>query len=367
MNPGKDEIAKDISNLKKYFDSFDDCIEEGEDNHTELFSLKRNFWKILNYMFLSPFLAYFRFFSNKYDYDETSYPIYLIVNGESGIGKTTFIRSVQKLMLNAIPTKYVARNIKKDEFEGFKIYAKGIPILIDEMDNERWGKLKNTVKADDFLFEKMNLNHPCFIMPSNNITFLDLDIQRRVIFLKIDVRLDETKTAYKSREVKQLQKEFTNALYSEYLRRMFGKIESLIKEMAGKDSSEKWIPDIYKTSSETLHEIFEKVQVEIPTELEIFNINSYKGNSEKFDNARRILTETYKANSEIFEIQKNQNILQIDFNCYTNDYKNKKNINILCRDLPRSFKCEQHGMKLTMNLSEFTKFTGIKIKRGFFH
>lgn len=367
LNPGKDEIAKDISNLKKYFDSFDDCIEDGEDNHTELFSLKRNFWKILNYMFLSPFLAYFRFFSNKYDYDETSYPIYLIVNGESGIGKTTFIRSVQKLMLNAIPTKYVARNIKKDEFEGFKIYAKGIPILIDEMDNERWGKLKNTVKADDFLFEKMNLNHPCFIMPSNNITFLDLDIQRRVIFLKIDVRLDETKTAYKSREVKQLQKEFTNALYSEYLRRMFGKIESLIKEMAGKDSSEKWIPDIYKTSSETLHEIFEKVQVEIPTELEIFNINSYKGNSEKFDNARRILTETYKANSEIFEIQKNQNILQIDFNCYTNDYKNKKNINILCRDLPRSFKCEQHGMKLTMNLSEFTKFTGIKIKRGFFH
>ncbi|MBR4599609.1 MAG: ATP-binding protein [Treponema sp.] len=367
LNPPKEEVAKNIRDLKKYFDTFDECIEDGEDNLIEIRKLKRNYWKILNYMFLSPFLAYFRYFANKYDYDETTYPIYLLVNGESGIGKTTFIRSVQKLMTNELPVKYVARNLKKDEFESFKIYAKGLPILIDEMDNERWGKLKNTVKADDFLFENHYLNHPCFIMPSNNITFLDSDIQRRVLFFKIDVRLDETKCHYASKKVKQLQREFSNAFYCEYLMKMFFRLDSLIEEMKNMGSNERWIPDIYKISSETLLEIFRDTDSEIPSEFEVFSIESYKGNSEKFENAKRILTETYGANREIFEVQRRQNLLQIDFNCYTNDYRNRKNINILLRDLPRSFRCEQHGMKLTMNLAEFTKFTGIKIKQGLFH
>lgn len=368
LNPSKEEIAKNISDLKRYFDGFDDCIEDEELSHSELYSLKRDFWKILNYMFLSPLLAYFRYFVNKYGYEETTYPIYLIINGNSGIGKTTFIQSVQKLMLNTIPAKkYVARNIKKAEFESFKICAKGAPILIDEMDNERWAKLKNTVKADDCLFEQGNINHPCFILPSNNITFLDKDIQRRVIFFKINISLDETKSVYKSREIKQLQQEFTNALYCEYLRIMFEKMESLIEEMANKNILEKWIPDIYRESVETLHSIFTTVQAEIPSEFEIFDIDSYKGNFEKLDNAKRILIETYNSNREIFEVQKNRNILQINFTCYNNDYKNNKNAKILYRDLPRSFKCEQHGMKLTMSLSEFTKLTGIKIKRGLFH
>ena len=82
----------------------------------------------------------------------------------------------------------------------------------------------------------------------------------------------------------------------------------------------------------------------MPEEFDSFYFEAYKGISEKMENARRILVETYKSNS----------------------YKNKKNINILARDLPGYFACEQQGQKLRMRLSEFTRLTGIKIKRGFF-
>lgn len=366
LNPSKDELTDNIEGLLKYFSSFDSCMEDGENSAEELKTLKRTYWKILNYMFLSPFLAYFRNIANKYDFDETLYPIYLIVTGDSGIGKTSFIQTVQKLMLNVIPQKFFARNLKKEEFDGFKVYAKGIPLLIDEMDNDRWGKLKNTVKADDFLFEKSYLNHPCFIMPSNNITYLESEIQRRCIHFKIDVRLDETKTGYKSREIKQFQKQFSNALYCEYIKRMFDYLDNQLKEMKSTDVSEHWLPDIYKGSSEILHSIFAECAIEVPEEFDIFDLNDYKGNSEKLENAKRILLETYRANAEIFEPLKGQNILQIDFTSYSNDWKNKRNINILSRDLPRYFDCKQYGLKLQMNLGEFTKLTGIKIKRGLF-
>jgi len=366
LAPPKEDVSKNIMDILAYFSSFDSCIEDSENSMDELRTLKRTYWKILNYMFLSPFLAYFRNFANKYDFDETIYPIYLIITGDSGIGKTSFVQSVQKLMLNCIPQKYFARNLKKEEFDGFKVYAKGVPLLIDEMDNDRWGKLKNTVKADDFLFEKSYLNHPCFIMPSNNITYLESEIQRRCIHFKIDVRLDETKTAYKNREIKHFQKEFTNAFYCEYVHKMFLYLKNILKEMKLKDATEHWIPDIYKGSSDILHSIISDYNIEIPEEFDNFDLNDYKGNSEKLENAKRILIETYRANSEIFEVLKGQNILQIDFTSYSNDVRNKKNINILARDLPRYFSCKQYGLKLEMNLNEFTKLTGIKIKRGFF-
>ena len=366
LNPSKEEQHENIEILLKYFSGFDSCCEDGENSENEIKSLKRTYWKVLNYMFLSPFLAYFRKIANQYDFDETLYPIYLIVTGSSGIGKTSFIQTVQKMMLNTIPQKYFARNLKKEEFDSFKIYAKGLPILVDEMDNDRWGKLKNTVKADDFLFEKSYTNHPCFIMPSNNITFIESEIQRRCIYFNIDVRLDETKTGYKSREIKQFQKQFTNALYREYIRRMFDYMENIQKEMKEKDAKEHWIPDIYKGSSEIIHAIFADNDFAIPEEFDIFRLNEYKGNTEKLENAKRILLETYRANAEIFEALKGQNILQIDFTTYSNDWKNKKNINILSRDLPRYFDCKQYGLKLQMKLTEFTKLTGIKIKRGFF-
>ena len=367
LNPSQEDIKHNINDLLDYFKSFDSCIEDGENSASELQGLKRIYWKILNYMFLSPFLAYFRNLAHTYDFDETIYPIYLIITGDSGIGKTSFIQSVQKLMLNVVPQKFFARNLKKDEFDGFKVYAKGLPLLIDEMDNDRWGKLKNTVKADDFLFEKLYLNHPCFIMPSNNITYLESEIQRRCIYFRTDVRLDETKTAYKNREIKHFQKEFSNALYCEYARRMFDHLQQMLEEMKVKDATEHWIPDIYKSSCEIIHAIFTESDIPIPEEFDMFDFNDYKGNSEKLENAKRILIETYRANSEIFEVLKGgQNLLQIDFTSYSNDLRNKKNINILARDLPRYFNCKQYGMKLEMNLTEFTKLTSIKIKRGLF-
>ncbi len=148
---------------------------------------------------------------------------------------------------------------------------------------------------------------------------------------------------------------------------MFDLLQKLLEEMKIKDATEHWIPDIYQGSCEILHTIFKESNIDIPEEFDKFDFNDYKGNLEKLENARRILLETYRANSEIFEIPKGgHNILQIDFTSYSNDLRNKKNINILARDLPRYFNCKQYGMKLEMNLTEFTKLTGIKIKKGIF-
>lgn len=365
LSPSEEDVKKDLNNILEYFSLFDSCVEEGDED-VELKALKRCYWKILNYMFLSPFLAYFRILVNKYGFDETHYPIYLLFTGYSGIGKTSFVQFVQKLMLNSIPKKFVAKDIKKEQFDGLKLYAKGAPLLVDEMDNFRWGKLKGMVKADDFLLEKNCLNHPCFIMPSNDVTFLDSEIQRRCLFFKIETRLDISKTQYKSRTVKNLTKNVSNAAYRLYIKKMFDNLNKISEEIKTKPIGENWIPDIFKASSQILHEIFSETNVQIPEEFKIFDINDYIGNSEKIENAKKILDETYKTNPEIFSPSKQKNILQIDFTSYNNDFKNKKNINILVRDLPPRFNCVQHGMKLTMKLSEFIKMTGIKPKRRFF-
>lgn len=366
LSPSLEEIKENADFILKYFESFDSCIEDSEDSAIELKSLKRTYWKILNYMFLSPFLPYFRCFARKYFFEETSYPIYLMITGYSGIGKTTFIQTVQKLMLDDKPQKYFARNLKREHFDGFKLQLIGFPIFVDELDNLRWSKLKEMVKADDFLIEKGLLNHPCFIFASNDITFLDDNIKRRCIYFKTDVRLDEIKTGCQGRKIRYSITKLTNALYCEYIKRMFRYLDGLLAEIQARDPSEGWIPDIYEGSANIIKDIFQDCGFEMPEEFDSFNFEAYKGISEKMENARRILVETYKSNSEIFEVQKGQNALLIDFSCYANDYKNKKNINILARDLPGYFACEQQGQKLRMRLSEFTRLTGIKIKRGFF-
>lgn len=366
LSPAEEDVKKNINAILEFFNLLDSCAEDGEESGLEVKSLKNCYWKIFNYMFLSPFLAHFRILVHESGFDETNYPIYLLFTGYSGIGKTNFVQFVQKLMLNSIPKKFVAKEIKKEQFDGLKLWAKGAPLLVDEMDNFRWGKLKGMVKADDFLMEKNCVNHPCFIMPSNDITFLDSDIQRRCLFFKIYTRLDISKTRYKSRMVSLLKESATNALYRLYVKKMFEYLDEISKEIRTKSPKENWIPDIFKGSARILHEIFAEADIQIPEEFKIFDINDYIGNSEKLETGKQILVETYKTNPEIFNPSKRQNILQIDFTSYNYDYKNRKNINILEQDLPHYFKCVRNGMKLTMKLSEFTKLTGIKPKRRLF-
>lgn len=364
LNPEMDEVKSDILLLLQYMNLFEDCIEC--DIPEELSQLKMAYWKLLNYMFLSPFLSYFREYIKKENFDETAFPIYYILSGESCVGKTSFIQTVQKMMLDRMPTKFRAKDIKVENLNGLKENKTGYPVLIDEMENERWKFIKNSVKDDDYLSEQNILNYPCFIFTSNHITFLEEDIKRRVLFQRIDVKLDEMKAKSKKRQIGKIQKDFSNSLYRKYANLMFSEVETLIKQIPEKDITEDWIPDIYKSSSETIQNIFNECGIEIPNELQIFDLNSYIGNSEKLANCKNIFTEIFNADPRIFTLNKKKNKLEIDFTNYQNDKRNKRLIDILLRDLPGKFKAERLGLKLFIDSTEFKNLTGIKIRHGFF-
>ena len=360
LTPDDNDISSDLKNLLEYMDGFDLFTKDTD-------RLKTSYWKVLNYMFLSPFLARLRYEGAHYGYEERFFPIYLLIYGDSDAGKTKFIEFVHQLMfqekLGTLSTSYFT----KKGMTLLKTELKGCPILIDELTSTYWKYAKDIVKLDSFLIDDCQIHHPAFILLSNDINNIPPELSKRVILISLDNRLDRAVAAYNGKRINTLRKNTGNALYREYLRRMFPTVENLIIEMQTHDSQNDndWIPDIFEKSSCLLTEIMQDFQINIPKECSIFTWFDYMGDDAIGEKATTIIQEEYFHNSRIFKIFPAKNEVEIDFSCY-DDREAKKKLRILHDELPANIECKIIGSKAVLRLDAITKHSGINFKKRLF-
>ena len=48
-----------------------------------LYLLKTLYWKVLNYLFLSPFIAKLRYEGDRFGYEDRFFPMYMLIYGDS--------------------------------------------------------------------------------------------------------------------------------------------------------------------------------------------------------------------------------------------------------------------------------------------
>lgn len=362
LTPEPDAVKSDLLNLYEYMNGFDLFTKD-------TVRLKTLYWKVLNYLFLSPFIAKLRYEGNRFGYEDRFFPMYMLIYGDSDAGKTRFINLTRQLMfddkLNPLTQKYFSSKL----MTSLKNEVKGCPILIDELTPTYWKYAKDIVKMDSTLIKDKLTNHPTFVLLSNDINNVAPELSKRIIIINLDNRLDRTLAAYNGKKINTIIKNVSNALYREYLRRMFEGIDNLILELQEHEydnGKENWIPDIFALSSSILQNIMIEFGTDVPVEFRVFTWFDYMGDAVISEKASSIIRDEFAHNSGIFTINESKNELEINFSCY-DDNESKKKLNILKDELPAVVECKIVGTKAVLKLDATRKHTGLtfKIKKGF--
>lgn len=353
LNPPTDEVRSDLKNLVEYI------------NGAEIFTgnaknLKSLYWKILLYMFASPFFARLRYFYNQLvpaNSTGKAFPMYMILRGGKNGGKSSIVATGQKLMFDKILPTIPAKDITPVKMAGFKLTVKGCPILADDVTNNYLKFIKDIVKDDYFLINDKILDHGTFIFTSNDAEQVKQEISKRVVVFTIENQLNEDIATRRDAALKKLQNEMHNALYRAYMAKIFPAVEKLIDEIIC-GGRENWLPDIFKISSETLIKIFQEHELETPPELKIFRWEDYLGEEIKSKKATGTIENLFEYFPQIFSVNARKDQLIIDLSSL--DQKTQQKVSeILESELPPSTERIRVGNIVTMKLSEIKKFARI--------
>ena len=357
LNPNKDLVKDDLKNLIEYMDGFNLFTKDTK-------RLKTLYWKVLNYMFLSPFIARLRYEGDRYGYEDRFFPMYMLIYGDSDAGKTGFINLTRQLMFNEKLNSLTQDYFSSKPMTSLKVDVKGCPILIDELTPTYWKYAKDIVKMDVNLIRKKLINHPTFVMLSNDINNVAPELSKRIVVINLDNRLDRTSAAYNGKKINTIRKNIHNALYCEYLRRMFFAVDSLILTIQEHDEEGKdeWIPDIFEVSSNILLNIMKDFDIPVPMEFHAFTWFDYMGDAVIGEKSTNIIKDEYTHNSSIFHIDTFKNELEIDFSCYDSN-ESKKKLHVLHDELPAHVECKIVGTKAVLKLDAIKKYSGINFKK----
>ena len=289
LNPSAAEVRADLQSLIEYVD--------GAEKFTgDVANLKTLYWKIVLYMFVSPFFARLRYFYSQLvpaNSTGKTFPMYMILRGPKNGGKSSIVATGQKLMFDRILPTISAKDTAPSKIESFKLTVKGCPILIDDVTNRNLQYLKDIVKDDSSLISGKILDHGTFIFTSNDVEQIRQEISKRVVVFTVPNQLNEDVAARHDAALKKLQHKMHNALYRAYVAKIFPEVATLTEEIicGGKDD---WLPGIFRIASETLIKIFREHELATPPELKIFTWAEYLGEDVKSAQAVGTLERLFK-------------------------------------------------------------------------
>lgn len=350
LQPPAADVRADLQSLIKYIDGAE--IFTGD-----VVELKTLYWKILLYMFVSPFFARLRYFYSQLVPANSSgkaFPMYMILRGPKNGGKSSIVATAQQLMFNRVLPTISPKKIAGKDFENYKLTIKGCPILIDDVTNMNLRYMKEFVKDDSSLIGGKVLDHGTFIFTSNDADKIRQEISKRVVLFTINNQINEDTAVRKDAHLKKIQRDMHNALYRAYLAKIFPAIAALTDEIIGGDKDD-WLPDIFSIASRTLTEIFHEHELDVPPELKIFCWKDYLGEATKSQKAIDTLENLYKLMPQIFTVDAQKDFVTIDLSAL--DQKTQLQISeMLEAELPPSTERIRVGNIVTLKLSELEKF-----------
>jgi hypothetical protein len=249
----------------------------------------------------------------------------------------------------------------------------GIPLLVDEVDNKFLANMQTSIKTIDQICEQMqNDKIAMLIFTSNDATAPDATLRKRMAFLNPEgtIPSDIDQVAWDSIGKGTISK-VGNALYRVYLRRMIPQVQALIDKMGSAHDSATlsgWYPDVMPSSSETLIEILQEYEFEVPsyaTKLS-WNHDFATNSAGAINDAMSDVCELYNTNPSAFSIEKTTVTVMLG-----SDKSSRKRMETWRTTLPHEVIKEEpvyglSGCSIVFNKAEFEKRSGIKFKKKLF-
>ena len=351
------DVKHDLDIIGEYFTGFDSFIGDVE-------RLRKKYFRLLNYAFLSPFIARLRYEAYKNDFSTTLFPVYAVINGPKSAGKSAFLDTLQSIMFGQSLGGVDPTDFTKTGVMTFLHDSTGVPLHIEDINKERFNKYAGeTVKYEKGLLRERLLNHPVFILTANDIETIKPDFAKRVYFSSVDATLTNEDAAANHKKIVELRKQISTSFYREYFRRMFEKVSNLINDMSDfviNETNEGWIPDIFQLSSNTIIEIYNECNVDLPSYVMPLEYSDYFGYNDIVENIRDKIIFEWTHNKAAFKVLKKQNLLE-----YTAGEK-KYEATRICDSMPEILQARCSGTKVVLQLDEAQKFFGIQFKKGLF-
>ncbi|MCD8207774.1 MAG: hypothetical protein LUD72_07545, partial [Bacteroidales bacterium] len=348
----REDVKTDLKGLFEYFDGFDSFIGDTA-------ATKHIYWKLMNLIFVSPFMAMLRYTARKTHNAKEYFPVFVVINGKKSAGKTQFIAAMQKLMFNievetAPCDLFTKTNIGKF-FEGIK----GVPVCFDDMAARRFkDHSSNVVKNTEQYAKEEYSHHPIFIITTNEIDSLPPDLTKRIYYAEIPATQENESAIKKKRALNSLLSRITGSFYRAYLKEMVPAVSQMIDQMdPDSDTPPDWEPDVFKLSSETIINLVRNVGFDSPEYMTVSEYKDYFGYNNIKEKARAVLLKKQKSNPDMIRTDRRENYLEI--NAGDEDQASK-----LYNLMPEIVEASTDGTKVLMKLTETEKYFQISFRKG---
>ena len=352
LSPDVDDVKKDIICLISFIESLSSF-------HGDYKKSQRDYYRFLNWYFCSPFMPYLRYIGSKNEYVVIPFHVVGILYGDSNGGKSTFINLLSKLMSGVKVTANSSNDFTGTNISNLKTACEGLPINIDDLAKAQYdAHFEKVIKDDNWGILEHFINYPAIVISTNKLASLKPDISKRVVTCRIDIKIDKESGAYNSKRINESMKQATNALYCEYVRRMFSVISDMENAMC--EGEEAYFPDVFKASSIILKDIFQECCGEIPEFVNELSYSDYFGDLAIGKHAIEQIKTAWQTEPKMFKVDKKKNTLIYTYPEGGRLYE----LRYLQEELPPALESQVTSRSLVMKLDVAMEVFGEKFKRG---
>lgn len=346
LSPKDKDISKDVELFIRYMEGY-------KDFHGDFEGMQLRYFEFANWVFCSPFMAYMRDLAARYDQNRLPYPVFGLLYGKSKAGKTSFLETLEKMMIGQKP-KIAAPDFTRKTIEGLKNIVKGAPIIVDDLTNTRFNQHAiETIKNDDFGVVDHNTSYPAVIISANeDVKAVAPEIIRRTVICRVEAGLTNTEVM-KSSIVRYVQHNIGTAFYREYLRRMLDRIPEMAEVI--KDDDIVSAPDILQTSSEVLVDIVSEHSSDVPSYIRCLNLENYFSEQVTGKYAIKMIKNAWRTSQSAFSINRSNNELRYNAG-------NTFEADRIIKELPENLEAHKARDVIIMNLREAEEFLEIEFR-----
>ena len=349
LSPNDADVRRDAELFLQYMDGY-------RIFHVDYQSMQNRYFEFANWFFCSPFMGVMRDTATRFNQNKGPYPVFGIVYGQSKAGKTSFLETLEKMMIGQKP-KISASDFTRTAIDGLRAQTKGVPIIVDDMVNSRFNMhAVETIKNDDYGIMDKNIHYPAVVISANeDVKAVSQEIIRRTVICHVSAGLTNTEVMQNS-TVKKVQKNIGTAFYRRYLKMMLERIPRLLESM--KDDDAESAPDILKLSSEVIYEIFESFSdIAIPKYIRKLDLTDYFSEKITGSNVIQTIRTAWNNNRGQFEVDARRNLLKYNAG-QTYDATR------IVKELPETLVPTASRELVIMKLDVAKEFFGIEFKHG---
>lgn len=355
LSPAQEDVKRDIQCLYKYIDGADSFTGNTDE-------LKDVYWKVLLYMFLSPFMARFRLEYSPFVPANSVgkyFPMFLMIRGPKNGGKSSLIRTGQYLIFGKKLKNGNNKEISPASMYAFEASVKGCPILFDDVTNNRLKYLNDIVKADDILINEHNIHHGTILFTTNQGENIDPAISKRMVVFTIKNQVTENESVKRDSLLNVLQHQMGTAFYRAFLSNMLNVVDdfSALVQAAVKPSKE-WFPDVFALGYEVFVQTIKESGMAVHSSLHPFTWDDFLGEYTKAEEALRFLENFFRVSPQCFSVDQKNDILNVDFTPILSRF-NPKMVQKLQNELPVDMKRASVGNTIVLRYSKAKEYTGL--------